>query len=173
MSHKIGSNIPDFSQSSLVDKVGVEERVSRFQKRSIKNESKMQGLRMALNMIDLTTLEGKDTPGKVRQMCYKAQHRPKNGRQWNLMDKGQVRKLTAFCAPLGESSVEVPPVPDFVEEVAYLVGDSGICAHFRSILTSSYQEATAMFHRDVNKWLTDKECLSSKLVQTLIDQKSK
>lgn len=74
MSHKIGSNIPDFSQSSLVDKVGVEERVSRFQKRSIKNESKMQGLRMALNMIDLTTLEGKDTPGKVRQMCYKAQH---------------------------------------------------------------------------------------------------
>lgn len=74
MSHKIGSNIPDFSQSSLVDKVGVEERVSRFQKRSIKNESKMQGLRMALSMIDLTTLEGKDTPGKVRQMCYKAQH---------------------------------------------------------------------------------------------------
>ena len=34
----------------------------------------MQGLRMALNMIDLTTLEGKDTPGKVRQMCFKAVH---------------------------------------------------------------------------------------------------
>jgi deoxyribose-phosphate aldolase len=34
----------------------------------------MQGLHMALNMIDLTTLEGKDTPGKVRQMCYKAAH---------------------------------------------------------------------------------------------------
>jgi deoxyribose-phosphate aldolase len=57
-----------------VDKVGVEERVARFQTRSIKNEAKLQGLKMVLSMIDLTTLEGKDTPGKVRQMCYKAQH---------------------------------------------------------------------------------------------------
>lgn len=66
--------IPDFKHSPKIDKVGVEERVARFQKRSIKNEAKVQGLKMALNMIDLTTLEGKDTPGKVRQMCYKAQH---------------------------------------------------------------------------------------------------
>lgn len=62
------------SLSPSVDKVGVEERVSRFQKRSIKANSKMDGLKMVLNMIDLTTLEGKDTPGKVRQMCYKAIH---------------------------------------------------------------------------------------------------
>lgn len=60
--------------SPTVDKVGVEERVSRFQKRSIKTNSKMDGLKMVLNMIDLTTLEGKDTAGKVRQMCYKAIH---------------------------------------------------------------------------------------------------
>ena len=60
--------------SPTVDKVGVEERVARFQKRSIKNTSKKEGLRLVLNMIDLTTLEGKDTPGKVRQMCYKAVH---------------------------------------------------------------------------------------------------
>lgn len=66
--------LPDFNLSPRIDKVGVEERVARFQKRSIKNESKMQGLRLALSMIDLTTLEGKDTPGKVRQMCFKAQH---------------------------------------------------------------------------------------------------
>lgn len=66
--------IPNFSMSPTVDKVGVEERVARFQKRSIKNEAKVQGLKMALNMIDLTTLEGKDTPGKVKQMCYKAKH---------------------------------------------------------------------------------------------------
>lgn len=64
----------DFSQTPKVDKVGVEERVARFQTRSLKGESKMQGLHMALNMIDLTTLEGKDTPNKVRQMCYKAEH---------------------------------------------------------------------------------------------------
>jgi deoxyribose-phosphate aldolase len=57
-----------------IDQVGVEERVARFQSRSIKKEAKVQGLKMALNMIDLTTLEGKDTEGKVRQMCYKAAH---------------------------------------------------------------------------------------------------
>jgi len=66
--------IPDFTLSPKVDKVGVEERVARFQARSIKSDSKMQALKMALNMIDLTTLEGKDTPNKVRQMCYKAMH---------------------------------------------------------------------------------------------------
>ncbi len=66
--------IPDFTLSPKVDKVGIEERVARFQARSIKSESKMQALKMALNMIDLTTLEGKDTPNKVRQMCYKAMH---------------------------------------------------------------------------------------------------
>ncbi len=66
--------IPDFRHTPTVDKVGVEERASRFTKRSIKKEAKMQGLKMALNMIDLTTLEGSDTPGKVKQMCYKAMH---------------------------------------------------------------------------------------------------
>ena len=60
--------------SPTIDKVGVEERVARFQTRSIKGPSKMQGLSMVLSMIDLTTLEGKDTPNKVRQMCFKAQH---------------------------------------------------------------------------------------------------
>ena len=60
--------------SPSIDKVGVEERVSRFQSRSIKTTAKMQGLKMVLSMIDLTTLEGKDTPGKVRQMCFKAAH---------------------------------------------------------------------------------------------------
>ena len=66
--------IPDFSLSPRVDQVGVEERASRFTKRSIKKDSKMNGLLLALNMIDLTTLEGKDTDGKVKQLCYKAQH---------------------------------------------------------------------------------------------------
>ncbi len=74
MNKKGEVEIPDFNQSPKIDKVGVEERVARFQTRSIKNESKMQGLKMALNMIDLTTLEGKDTPRKVKQMCYKAMH---------------------------------------------------------------------------------------------------
>jgi deoxyribose-phosphate aldolase len=66
--------IPDFRLSPRIDQVGVEERVSRFTKRSIKKESKVAGLKIALSMIDLTTLEGKDTPGKVKQLCYKAMH---------------------------------------------------------------------------------------------------
>ena len=72
---KIKSSIANrFQVSPSIDKVGVEERVARFQSRSIKNESKKQGLKMVLNMIYLTTLEGKDTRGKVKQMCYKAKY---------------------------------------------------------------------------------------------------
>lgn len=64
----------DLKHSPNIDQVGIEERVARFNTRSIKKESKLTGLKLALNMIDLTTLEGKDTDGKVRQMCYKAMH---------------------------------------------------------------------------------------------------
>ena len=66
------NQIPDFNKTVPIDKVGVEERVSRLNKRSIKKESKMQALKLALSMIDLTTLEGKDSEGKVVQMCRKA-----------------------------------------------------------------------------------------------------
>lgn len=66
--------IPDFALSPRVDQVGIEERATRFTKRSIKKETKVNGLLLALNMIDLTTLEGKDSEGKVKQMCYKAMH---------------------------------------------------------------------------------------------------
>jgi deoxyribose-phosphate aldolase len=67
-------DIPGFRFIPTIDKVGVEERVARIQTKSIKGEAKVQGMKMILNMLDLTTLEGKDTPGKVKQMCYKAQH---------------------------------------------------------------------------------------------------
>lgn len=66
--------IPDFSLSPRIDKTGIEERADRITKRSIKKETKVNGLKLVLNMIDLTTLEGKDTEGKVKQMCYKAAH---------------------------------------------------------------------------------------------------
>jgi deoxyribose-phosphate aldolase len=66
--------LPDFSLSPRIDQVGAEERASRFTKRSIKKESKLNGLKLVLNMIDLTTLEGKDSDGKVKQLCYKAMH---------------------------------------------------------------------------------------------------
>ncbi len=58
--------------SPPVDQVAVEARVAALGKRSIKKAAKVAGLKLAVRMMDLTTLEGKDTPGKVRQMCHKA-----------------------------------------------------------------------------------------------------
>lgn len=64
----------DFLNTPRIDQVGIEDRIARITARSIKKESKMQGLYMALNMIDLTTLEGADTEEKVKQLCFKAHH---------------------------------------------------------------------------------------------------
>lgn len=61
-------------KNTVIDQVGIEERIARFNSRSIKKQTKTQGLKLALNMIDLTTLEGKDTEGKVVQLCQKAMH---------------------------------------------------------------------------------------------------
>src|SRR6266480_4860684 len=55
-----------------VDQVMVEERAASFAKRSIKTSTKIAGLKMVSSMMDLTTLEGKDTPGKVAYLCRKA-----------------------------------------------------------------------------------------------------
>ncbi|MGH2466963.1 MAG: deoxyribose-phosphate aldolase [Candidatus Limnocylindrales bacterium] len=57
-----------------VDQVGVVERVGSLTRRSIKRESKVWALDLAVRMMDLTTLEGKDTPGKVRALCAKGRH---------------------------------------------------------------------------------------------------
>jgi deoxyribose-phosphate aldolase len=57
-----------------VDQVGVEERVESLRRRSIKRESKLWALDLTIRMMDLTTLEGKDTPGKVRALCQKGIH---------------------------------------------------------------------------------------------------
>jgi deoxyribose-phosphate aldolase len=59
-------------RSVSVDQVALEERAASLGKRSIKKATKVAGLRLAISMCDLTTLEGKDSPGKVRQMCAKA-----------------------------------------------------------------------------------------------------
>ena len=55
-----------------VDQVGVEERVDSLKRRSIKTDAKLWALDLAIRMMDLTTLEGKDTPGKIRALCAKA-----------------------------------------------------------------------------------------------------
>ena len=57
-----------------IDQVGVGERVAALATRSIKKDAKLTALDLAISMVDLTTLEGADTPGKVRAMCAKARH---------------------------------------------------------------------------------------------------
>jgi len=55
-----------------LDSVAIEERAAAFARRSLKQDAKLQGLRLAVSMMDLTTLEGSDTPGKVSHLCAKA-----------------------------------------------------------------------------------------------------
>jgi deoxyribose-phosphate aldolase len=67
----------------------------------------MNGLKLVLNMIDLTTLEGKDTDGKVKQLCYKAMH-PHDA----LPD---IPTVAAICV-----------YPSMVKVAKKALGDSGI-----------------------------------------------
>lgn len=98
---------PDFSHITPIDKVGVEERVARLNTRSIKKESKMFAMRLAMQMIDLTTLEGMDTPGKVQQLCIKAM-RPYSGPY-------EIPQVAAVCV-----------YPPFVKIAKKTLGNSGI-----------------------------------------------
>ncbi len=61
-------------RQTAVDQVGVELRVETLKRRSIKKASKVWALDLAIRMMDLTTLEGRDTPGKIRALCAKAIH---------------------------------------------------------------------------------------------------
>ena len=63
---------PRLPRVGSVDAVALEERAATLAKRSIKRESKLQALDLAIRMMDLTTLEGQDTPGKVEALCSKA-----------------------------------------------------------------------------------------------------
>jgi deoxyribose-phosphate aldolase len=61
-----------FDEIPQIDSVEIEKQVTYFQSLSSEGKSKIQDLKMILNMIDLTTLEGRDTEQKVKKMCYKA-----------------------------------------------------------------------------------------------------
>lgn len=63
---------PNLRDIAPIDEVGVKERAARYQKRSLKGETKLSALKLAITMLDVTTLEGKDSTGKVKQMCRKA-----------------------------------------------------------------------------------------------------
>ena len=97
----------------VVDRVMAEARAASFRTRSIKKDMKLQGIRLATSMTDLTTLEGKDTPGKVRSLCRKGL----------APDTG---------APIPEGATRLPHVgaicvyPELVGVAREALGDSGV-----------------------------------------------
>src|SRR5687767_15626723 len=81
IAHSSGAYAPALYRRSLadalemahgVDAVAAEDRAASLAKRSLKKDAKVWGLKLAISMIDLTTLEGKDTRGKVHALCQKA-----------------------------------------------------------------------------------------------------
>ena len=92
---------------TTIDQVMTEERAAAFTKRSIKTSAKLAGLKMVVSMMDLTTLEGKDTPGKVAYLCRKAiaPAEPRFG----------VPSCAAVCV-----------YPNLVRAAKLFVGDSGV-----------------------------------------------
>lgn len=95
------------SGRTSIDAVGVEERAAKFTKRSIKHGAKLQGLRLVVSMMDLTTLEGSDTPGKIRYLVQKALQ--------PMAPRYECPRCAAICV-----------YPNMVAEVRRLLGDSGV-----------------------------------------------
>jgi deoxyribose-phosphate aldolase len=93
--------------SITVDQVMVEERAASFAKRSIKGSAKLSGLKLAFSMMDLTTLEGKDTPGKVAFVCGKAMQ--------PMDQRYEVPPCAAVCV-----------YPNLVRSAKRLLGTSGV-----------------------------------------------
>ena len=90
-----------------VDQVGADARSADLATRSIKTDSKRRAIDLAISMIDLTTLEGQDTPGKIRSLAAKAM-RP------DPSDPG-CPQVAALCV-----------YPDLVSAAKAAVGDSGV-----------------------------------------------
>jgi len=95
------------TSAPTIDQVMVEERALSFTKRSIKTDAKLAGLKMVVSMMDLTTLEGKDTPGKIAYLCRKA-IQPADPRFG-------VPRCAAVCV-----------YPNLVRAARMFVGDSGV-----------------------------------------------
>ncbi|MEM7012071.1 MAG: deoxyribose-phosphate aldolase [Verrucomicrobiota bacterium] len=90
-----------------IDAVGAEDRAAKFKTHSIKKDAKLQGLKLAVAMMDLTTLEGQDTPGKIRYLVQKAL---------------QPMAPRYDCPPCAAICV----YPNMVAEVRQLLGDSKV-----------------------------------------------
>ena len=102
-------------RSPPVDKVTVDERAASLGRRSLKRDAKIAGLRLAVRMCDLTTLEGKDTPERVRSLCAKA--------RLPLETDPTVGPVAAVCV-----------YPNLVPTAARLLAGSGV--HIASVATA-------------------------------------
>ena len=91
----------------VIDQVMAEERAAAFARRSIKTSAKLAGLKLAVSMMDLTTLEGQDTPGKIAFLCRKAIQ--------PLDPRYQVPRCAAVCV-----------YPNLVRVAKKFVGNSGV-----------------------------------------------
>jgi deoxyribose-phosphate aldolase len=96
-----------------VDEVGIRERAQKFTKRSIKTTAKEAGIKLCISMMDLTTLEGKDTAGKVANLCQKAM---------NPLPGGDCPPVAAVCV-----------YPALVQVAKEALGDSGV--HVAAVAT--------------------------------------
>lgn len=119
-----------------VDEIGAKERAASLSSRSIKTESKLWALKKAITLIDLTTLEGKDSKGKVHAMCQKAIH-PKPG-------DDSIPHVAAVCV-----------YPNMIKFAKEAVGDSGI--HIASVATAfpSGQYPLKLKLEDVKRCVAD------------------
>lgn len=97
----------DFSKIPQIDQAEVEEHVAPFKTLSINKETKTHFLKLAFNMIDLTTLNGSDTEGKIKQLCHQALH--------IADDISGVSSVAAVCV-----------YPNFVQLAAKELENSGV-----------------------------------------------
>ncbi|MCY7360446.1 MAG: deoxyribose-phosphate aldolase [Ignavibacteria bacterium] len=119
-----------------IDEIGAKERAAMLSSRSIKTDSKMWALKKAITLIDLTTLEGKDSEGKVNAMCQKAIH-PKPGDE-------SIPSVAAVCV-----------YPNMIKFACEAVRDSGI--HIASVATAfpSGQYPLKLKLEDVKRCIAD------------------
>lgn len=102
--HNVSVKVPGGERISIphypIDMISADERAKSFTTRSIKTASKLDALYLAIQMVDLTTLEGMDTPGKVQQLCGKAIN-PIPREVQNLMQKydnfREIPSVAAVC----------------------------------------------------------------------------
>jgi deoxyribose-phosphate aldolase len=119
-----------------VDEIGTKERAAMLASRSIKTDSKLWALRTAISMIDLTTLEGKDSDGKVIAMCQKAIH-PKPGDY-------TIPHVAAVCV-----------YPNMIKTAKKAVGDSGVKVASVATAFPSGQYPLKLKIEDVKRCIND------------------